>query len=70
MMGAEMMGMDKKQHLGKEPPAILSLRLRKHLMSRKRTSPSTSKGGMPGMGGGGQMPPMGGGGQNPNGCNG
>ena len=66
MMGAEMMGMDKKKKMGKESGDLESaIKKALDVAGKEQAQAPQAQGGMPGMGGGGQMPPMGGGGQNP-----
>jgi hypothetical protein len=65
MMGAEMMGMDKKKKMGKESGDLESaIKKALDVAGKQQAQAPQAQGGMPGMGGG-QMPPMGGGGQNP-----
>ena len=64
MMGAEMMGMDKKKKMGKESGDLESaIKKALDVAGKQQAQAPQAQGGMPGMGG--QMPPMGGGGQNP-----
>ncbi len=72
MMGAEMMGMDKKKKMGKESGDLESaIKKALDVAGKEQAQAPQAQGGMPGMGGGGQNPMaamakmMGGGGQMP-----